>query len=122
MERWLEDFRNNFTDCEYGEDFENVWWWPKGWPNDIKYPDGSVYLNDPQIWFKAYDTSLCETSEDSELFEQGYLFNCMVRTMYDRTVFYCEDVLAEFPARDREEAERLLTVAAAALYEDGWEE
>jgi len=111
-----------FYDTGYGKDFDAAWDWPKGWPHDIEYPDGSMDYMDGDVWFKAYDTSLKENDEDKELFEQGYLFNCQVRIRYYTTGMYCEDGLAKFPARDREEAERLLTVAAAALYEDGWEE
>ena len=109
-------FKLDFQSCDYGEDFEYVYNWPKGWPHDVEYEDGSVDYVDGDVWFKAYDTSLKENEEDAGLFEQGYLFNCTVRLRYYTTGLYCEDFLAKFPAKDREEAERLLQVAADALY------
>lgn len=108
----------DFYDSGYGNDFECVWEWPDSWPQNIEFADGSVDFYDPYIWFKAYDTSLCENEEDAGLYEQGYLFNCIIRTRYDSSSFYCEDVLAKFPAKDREEAKRLLTLAAKAIYEE----
>ena len=103
----------DFYDSDYGKDFEACWDWPEGWPHE----DELEYLED-NIWFKAYDTSLCETKNDIALFEQGYLFDCIVRACYYTPNLYCEDVLARFPARTREEAERLLQLAADALYEE----
>ena len=97
-----------FEHSGYGCDFEAAEYWPKGWPHD-NYMDSDV-------WFKAHDTSLKENDRDAELFEQGYLFNCEVRIRYYTSGLYCEDPLANFPARDQEEAERLLQVAADALY------
>ncbi len=111
-----------FEHSGYGCDFEAAEYWPKGWPHDIEYPDGYMDYMDGDVWFKAYDTSLKENERDAELFEQGYLFNCEVRVRYYTSGFpvqallYCEDPLASFPARDQEEAERLLQVAADALY------
>ena len=106
----------DFYDSDYGRDFEAVCYWPESWPHDIEYQDGSMDYMDGDVWFKAYDTSLKENDEDARLFEHGYLFNCIVRIRYYTTSLYCEDVLAKFPARDKEEAERLLQVAADALY------
>lgn len=106
----------HFEDSDYGEDFECACDWPEDWPHDIEYPDGYIDYMDGDVWFKAYDTSLKENDEDATLFEQGYLFNCYVRIRYYTTGLYCEDGLAKFPARDKEEAERLLQVAADALY------
>ena len=99
----------DFYSSDYGEDFEAMTDLPNDWPHE----DDDM-LND--VWFKAYDTSLKEICEDAELFEQGYLFNCYVRVRYHANGVYCEDELAKFPARDREDAERLLKVAADALY------
>ena len=107
----------DFQSCDYGEDFEYVYDWPESWPQNIEHPDGYMDYMDGDVWFKAYDTSLCANEEDKELFEQGYLLNCVVRLRYYTTGLYCEDGLAKFPARDKEEAERLLQAAADALYE-----
>lgn len=110
----------DFYESGYGEDFEAAADWPKGWPHDIEYPDGYMDYMDGDVWFKAYDTSLKENDEDVDLFRQGYLFNCNVRIRYYTTGLYCEDGLAKFPARDKEEAERLLEIAADALYGKEW--
>jgi len=106
----------DFYNTEYGEDFEAITDWPKGWPHDLKSPDGYVDYSDGDVWFKAYDTSFKANHEDAELFERGYQFNCIVRIRYYTTSLYCKDVLAKFPAKDRAEAERLLQIAADALY------
>ena len=106
----------DFYDSDYGQDFEACWDWPEGWPQNIEFPDGSMEYTDGDVWFKAYDTSLLEADEDIALFEQGYLFNCYVRLRYNPPSPYCDDVLAHFPAHDKEEAERLLQLAADALY------
>lgn len=103
----------DFYDSDYGEDFEACCYWPKDWPHE--HEDGLVF---DDVWFKAYDTSLKENDEDTALFEQGYLFNCIVRVRYYTPSLYCEDGLAKFPAHDKEEAERLLQLAADALYEE----
>lgn len=103
----------DFYDSNYGEDFEAMTDWPGGWPHESE--DGRAF---DDVWFKAYDTSFKENDEDAELFEQGYLFNCIVRTRNYTPSLYCEDVLAKFPAKDKEEAERLLQIAADALYRE----
>lgn len=106
----------DFYSSDYGEDFEAMSDWPNDWPHDIEWPDGYMDYMFCDVWFKAYDTSFKANDEDAMLFEQGYLFNCIVRIRYYTTGLYCEDGLAKFHARNREEAERLLQVAADALY------
>ena len=101
----------DFYSSDYGDDFEAMLDWPKDWPTD-QTQRGEF----EDVWFKAYDTSLKENDEDTELFERGYLFNCCVRIRYYESGRYCEDYIAKFPAKDKEEAERLLQVAADALY------
>lgn len=113
-------FKLDFQSSDYGEDFEYVYDWPRDWPCSIEHTDGSIDYDDGDVWFKAYDTSFKENDEDAELFELGYLFNCIVRIRYYTTGLYCEDVLAKFPAKDKEEAEHLLQVAADALYGEEW--
>lgn len=101
----------DFYDSNYGEDFEACWDWPKDWPH--KCDDANCYGD---VWFKAYDVSLCERSDDDRLLERGYLFDCYVFVRYSAPEWYWEDDLAHFPAHDKEEAERLLQLAADALY------
>lgn len=107
--------RLDFYDSDYGKDFEAMTDWPDGWPHEIT-DDG--LLDD--VWFKAYDTSLKETNEDTTLYERGYLFNCIVRVRYYTAGLYCEDVLAKFPAKNKDDAERLLQIAADALHGEEW--
>ena len=105
-----------FDETCYGEDFETVCDWPEGWAHGCEYPDGSIDYSESDVWFKAYDTSLCENERDRELFEQGYGFNCVVRLRYVTSGLYCEDELASFPALDRRDAERLLQITADEIY------
>lgn len=108
----------DFYDSHYGYDLEAWGEWPEYWPRNIEFPDGPMDSDDCGIWFRAFNTSLLETVEDIAFREQGYLFRCIVYASYATTNTYYEDVLARFPAHDKEEAERLLQVAANALYEE----
>ena len=92
---------------------------PKDWP--VTYDDWDEPSID--IWFRAYATKYDAErgyGRDYELWSDGYDYDCYVEVSTPHC--FNEYELAHFPARDREEAERLLTVAAAALYEDGWAE
>ena len=112
-----------FHDSGWFNDFEDDGDWPAGWPHDIEYPDGSFDYGEPYVKFKAYDlTNDWNNLEEYEwaLCEQGYEFNCEVKLCYVTPALFCEDVIAHFPARDKEEAERLLQVAADALYGVEW--
>ena len=101
-----------FEDCDYGEDFESLCDLPEDWYDG---DDMSDLYNNSFIWFKAYDTSLCQSLRDESLYESGFGFDCCVwlevEYMGDRK--YLMDGV---PAKGRTEAERLLQAAADALY------
>ena len=99
-----------------GRDFEALGHWPEGWPCNIEYPDGSLDYIDPEVKFKAYETAQRELPWDRQLDGMGIEFRCEVRFLYDTTSLWCENVLIAFTAKDKHEAERLLQIAADALY------
>ena len=101
-----------FEDCDYGEDFESLCDIPEDWYGG---DDMSALYNNSFIWFKAYDTSMCELSREEELYAQGYGFDCYVWLEVEY-MGKREYLLDGVPARDRAEAERLLQLAADALY------
>ena len=103
-----------FDDCYCGEDFEAYCDLPEDWYGG---DDMSDLFNNGFIWFKAYDTAEVPYDMTEEFAKDGYAFECIVRFQYDPACGpYHEEDLAIFGARDREEAERLLQVAADALY------
>ena len=106
----------HFYESGCGRDFEALSHWPEGWPSDIEYPDGYLDYIDPEVKFKAYETAQKELDWDVELHESGFEFRCEVRFLYATTGLWCEDILIEFPAKDEEDAKRLLTLAAEAFY------
>lgn len=102
-----------FDECYWLGDFE-AWCdvssgWVDGWDDPINW----------QVWFKAYDCEKQINDTETEYWEQRYEFDCVVRLICDpfgSNGMTAEWVLAEFPAKNVEEAERLLQVAADALY------
>lgn len=104
-----------FIPSGWGDDFEAEGGWPEGWPSDI-VEDGRLDYGDPFVKFKGYDTSYQADDQERVLFAHGYRFQCEVKLCYETDSLWCEDVISRFPARDREEAKRLLQVAADALY------
>lgn len=94
-----------FSECNYGEDFESVEYVPEGWPVG----------EDAFIWFKAYDTSFCETERETELHDAGFEFDCLV-WLEHRCMGPRDYLMESTGARNKQEAERLLQVAADALY------
>lgn len=100
----------HFDDCFYLRDFESFGSVPDGW------------VDDPENWyvrFKAYDCVNCENGTETDYWERWFDFDCEVKLVcdpFDGNGMTAEWVLAEFPAKDEKEAERLLQVAADALY------
>jgi len=74
-------------------------------------PDGEDEL---EIWFRAYTTQHELTPSEATLRELGYGYECFVEVSTRRCFNDVE--LARFRAKDRAEAERLLQLAANAIY------
>lgn len=70
------------------------------------------------VWFRAYTTKHLMSSREEHLLEQGFEYDCFVEVETARC--FNEYELAHFPARDVEEAECLLQIAADALYGKEW--
>ena len=107
----------HFDDCCWLRDFEAWCDVPRGWV------DGWDDPRNWQIWFKAYDCEKEFNDTEAEYRQRGYEFDCVVQLIcdpIDGSGMTAEWVLAEFPARNEEEAERLLQVAADALYGEEW--
>ena len=100
-----------FYDTGYLRDFYTDLDAPKGWaPNDDEW-----YVD-----FRAYDCTHCESERERLIYEDGYEFECTVYLRFDPLFSegcFHEWELANFNAVSIEEAERLLQVAANALYE-----
>lgn len=103
----------NFDDCCFLRDFE-TWCdipngWVDGWDDPINW----------QVWFKAYDCANRTNGTETRYWDDGYEFDCIVELICDPIYgngITAQWKLAEFPARNEKEAERLLQVAADALY------
>lgn len=103
-----------FDSCDWGDDFEAYCDLPKDWYGE---DDTSDLYNNGFIWFKAYDLAAGGDFDAAKMMERGCRFECLVRFQYDPPCGpYDEETLAEFYAKDKEEAERLLQIAADALY------
>ena len=105
--------RLHFDDCAWLRDFEAWRDVPRGWVDGWDDPANW------QVWFKAYDCQQMTCETETDYWERGYGFRCLVNLVCDPIEgngVYAEWVLGEFPARDVCEAERLLQVAADALY------
>jgi len=106
----------NFDACDVGRDFEACCDLPGIWAESSNDPC-SLYQR-AFIWFKAYDLLVGPyTKDDARLRAEGYEFSCLVRIRSDwANIGAIDEDLGVFGARDMEEAERLLQVAADALY------
>ena len=102
-----------FDEC-YDGDFEAYCDLPDDWADEE-----SPLRQDGFIWFKAYNTGIDDGYDQTTRFrEEGYAYECLIRYQYDPPCGpYHEEDLAVFGAHTREEAERLLQVAADAIYE-----
>ena len=98
-----------FEDCDYYRDFEACCDLPEWW--NATDEDYYTYY----IWFKAYDTTHHEDEHEERLHKSGYEFECCVFLAWQTGLM--RDEIATFPARDKKDAERLLQLAADALYE-----
>jgi len=90
---------------------------PKDWP--VTYDEWGEQTI--EIWFWAYATEPNARKgygKDYELWVAGYGYDCYVDVA--TPAFLDAYNLAHFSARDSEEAERLLQVAADALYGEEW--
>ena len=95
----------NFESCSYGEDFEALVyadeffnWLPK---------------ETFDLWFKAYDTSMRESEEETALHENGYAFECCV--YFSPIGEFGKRELLNHPAKTREDAETWLQNAANTI-------
>ena len=104
--------------CSYARDFEDCCDLPRTWAEPSDDPD-SLYQR-AYIWFKAYDLLAGPyTSAGKQFSDDGYEFECLVRMRQDTpTIGFVDIDLAHFPARNQEEAERLLQACADAIYEE----
>ena len=100
-----------FNECAYGMDFESIESPPISWGIGGDEP------GDPFIWFKAYDTSMCENYRECKLHESGYKFDCLAWVEFGY-MGRREYLMQGIPARNQEEAERLLQACADAIYEE----
>lgn len=94
-------------------DFNAVVAPPRDWP--VTYDDWG--LPEIDVWFRAYTTKVDAgrgEGRDYELWADGYDYDCYVEA--STPTCFNEYEIAHFPARSREEAERLLQVAADAIY------
>ena len=66
------------------------------------------------VWFRAYTTKHLVSSHEELLWQQGYDYDCFVEV--ETEACFNEYELAHFPARDVEEAERMLQACADAIY------
>ena len=97
-----------FDDCDYYRDFEACCDLPEWW--DATDEECQRYW----MWFKAYDITHREDLHEEELADKGYEFECEV-VLADNWLTHIE--IAKLLARNKEEAEQLLQLAADALYE-----
>lgn len=106
MELW-------FDQCGTGRDFAAVC----GSPNNLKAldPDDERGM---EVWFRAYDTSVAAaySERDRMLHENGIEFDCEVRIEFAEGCSGEDIYIAGFTAQDKQEAERLLQIAADALF------
>lgn len=97
----------SFENTRYGDDFESVMDVPDSWGF------APEWLDNHDIWFKAYDTSLCENERDRNMNARGVGFSCVVN-LRDHLSGSAYDIrLNEFPARDRSQAEAKFALLAA---------
>lgn len=94
-------------------DFNAVCNPPKDWPATYdEFGEPSI-----DVWFRAYATRYGAAKgygRDYELWTAGYDYDCYVEV--STPTCFNEYELAHFAAKDETEAERLLQVAADALY------
>ena len=96
-------------------DFNTVCNPPKDWP--VTYDDWGEPSVD--IWFRAYATvhdAKRGYGHDYDLWSAGYDYDCYVEVSTPTS--FNEYELAHFPARNQEEAERLLQACADAIYKE----
>ena len=103
-----------FDSCGDGRDFAAVCDPPESLM--ALDPDGERGM---EVWFRAYDTSVAAAynNRDSMLHEHGIEFDCEVRIEFAEGCSGEDIYLAGFTAQNEQEAERLLQIAADALYE-----
>ena len=73
------------------------------------------------IWFRAYATvhdAKCGYGHDYDLWSEGYDYDCCCYVEVNTPSCFDGYELAHFPARNQEEAERLLQACADAIYEE----
>ena len=69
------------------------------------------------IHFDSYELSEWAIGEDEdEMLDNGFKYICLVGVEYGKTDDF--EILAKFPAKTNQEAERLLQIAADAIYEE----
>lgn len=97
-----------FYDCYYGKDFETlidvhefIDWFPEG---------------EYDVWLKAYDTSLCESEYEAELYDDGYEFECSVQIIETGT-FEPIYHMGCLPAKSKWDAENKLFQGSHELFE-----
>jgi len=87
-------------------------------PKDWKEACPSWEDDELEIWFRAYTTKHRTTQHEIELHSRGVVYECFIEVS-TRSCF--NDIeLAHFVTKDREEAERLLQLAADAIYGEEW--
>jgi len=99
-----------FEECDFYDDFEAICDPPDDWL--ALDPDDRLEMF---VWFKAYDSSACWGPRDSDLKANGYEYDCLAWVEFGY-MGHREYLMENVKARTREEAERLLQLAADALY------
>lgn len=83
---------------------------PESWMPFEKVEELELFIR-----FDSYELSEWAMGEDEiEMLDNGFNYVCLVGIEYGKTDDF--EVLAKFPAKTEQEAERLLQVAADALY------
>lgn len=98
----------DFEDSGYGEDFETLLYAAQVFD--------FLPEEDFDLWFKAYDTSMCENEEETALYKNGYTFQCYVYFSPVGKIGKWE--LLEYPAKTREDAEAWLQNMANTIGEN----
>jgi len=83
-------------------------------PDDWKAAYPSWQDDELEIWFRAYTTEHRATQHEIELYSRGVGYECFVEV--STRSCWNEIELAHFCTVDAKEAERMLQIAADALY------